>query len=65
MNVQYRKINLNGKNKNIIQHDLGKNWPYFIVGQMNTILNEIGHRVLNEQYNNKGFSFEIVKTDVT
>ena len=64
MNVQYRKINLNGKNKIIIQHDLGENWPYFIVGQMNTILNEIGHRVLNEQYNNKGFSFEIVKTEV-
>ena len=63
MNVQYREINVNGKNKIIIQHDLGKNWPYFIVGQMNAILNEIGHRVVNEEYNKQGFSFEITKTE--
>ena len=63
MNVQYREINVNGKNKIIIQHDLGKNWPYFIVGQMNAILNEIGHRVVNEEYNKQGFSFEIAKTE--
>jgi hypothetical protein len=64
MNVQYREINVNGKNKIIIQHDLGKNWPYFIVGQMNAILNEIGHRVVNDEYNKQGFSFEIAKTEV-
>jgi hypothetical protein len=63
MNVQYREIKVNGKNKIIIQHDLGKNWPYFIVGQMNTLLNEIGHRIVNEEYNKQGFSFEIVKTE--
>ena len=63
MNVQYREINVNGKNKIIIQHDLGKNWPYFIVGQMNGILNEIGYRVMNEEYNKQGFSFEVVKTE--
>jgi len=63
MNVQYREIKVNGKNKIIIQHDLGKNWPYFIVGQMNTLLNEIGHRIINEEYNKQGFSFEIVKTE--
>ena len=63
MNVQYREIEVNGKNKIIIQHDLGKNWPIFIIGQMNTILNEIGHRIINEEYNKQGFSFEIVKTE--
>ena len=63
MNVQYREMKVNGKNKIIIQHDLGKNWPYFVVGQMNTILNEIGHRIINEEYNEQGFSFEITKIE--
>jgi len=63
MSVQYREIKVNGKNKIIIQHDLGKNWPYFIVGQMNTLLNEVGYRITNEEYNKQGFSFEIVKTE--
>lgn len=63
MNVQYREMEVNGKNKIIIQHDLGKNWPFFIVGQMNAILNEIGHRIINDEYNKQGFSFEIVKTE--
>jgi hypothetical protein len=61
MNVQYREMQVNGKNKIIIQHDLGKNWPYFVVGQMNTILNEIGHMITKEEYNKQGFSFEIIK----
>ena len=62
-NVQYREIKVNGVRKFIIQHDLGENWPLLIVGQMNAILNEIGYRILNEEYNKLGFSFEIVKTD--
>ena len=63
MNIQYREMEVNGKNKIIIQHDLGRNWPFLIVGQMNTILNEIGYRILNEEYNKLGFSFEIAKVD--
>ena len=63
MNVQYRAMEINGKNKIIIQHDLGKNWPFFIVGQMNSILNEIGHRIINDEYNKQGFSFEIIKVE--
>jgi len=63
MNVQYREMDVHGTKKIIVQHDLGKNWPYFIVGQMNGILNEIGYRVLNEEYNKQGFSFEVVKTE--
>lgn len=62
-NVQYREMVVNGKKKIIIQHDLGKNWPFLIVGQMNSILNEVGYRTINEEYNKIGFSFEIVKTD--
>jgi RimJ/RimL family protein N-acetyltransferase len=61
MNVQFRLITLNNTIKIIIQHDLGKNWPFFIITQMNSILNEIGYRIINEDYNNQGFSFEIVK----
>ena len=63
MNVQYRQLDVNGKNKIIIQHDLGKNWPYYIVGQMNAILNEIGYRVIDDEYNKQGFSFEIIKIE--
>lgn len=60
-NVQYREMIVNGVKKIIIQHDLGKNWPFLIVGQMNAILNEIGYRIINEEYNKIGFSFEIVE----
>ena len=63
MNVQYREMQVNGKNKIIIQHDLGNNWPFFIVGQMNSILNEVGYRIENDEYNKQGFSFEIVKIE--
>ncbi len=61
MNVQYRAMDVNGKNKISIQHDLGKNWPHFIVVQMNSLLNENGYRITNDEYNKHGFSFEIVK----
>ena len=61
MNVQYRAMEINGKSKIIVQHDLGKNWPYFTIVQMNAILNENGYRIINDEYNKQGFSFEIVK----
>jgi hypothetical protein len=61
MNVQFRVIPTNNAIKIIIQHDLGKNWPFFIITQMNTILNEIEYRIINEDCNTQGFSFEIVK----
>ena len=63
MNVQYRELKVNGKHKIIIQHDLGENWPFFVVSQMNVILNEIGFRIMNEECNKQGFSFEIAKTE--
>jgi len=59
MNVQFRIIPLNNSTKIIVQHDLGKNWPFFIIVQMNSILNEIGYRIINEDHNKEGFSFEI------
>ena len=62
MNVQFRLIPINNTIKIIIQHDLGKNLPIFIITQMNSILNEIGYRVINDEYNTQGFSFEIVRT---
>ena len=63
MNVQFRLIPFEGKKKIIIQHDLGKNWPYLVVTQMNIILNEIGYRIINDEYNQSGFSFEIVAVE--
>lgn len=63
MNVQYREIQVNERNKIIILHDLGKNWPIFIICQMNSILNEIGYRIVDEECDKQGFSFEIVKTE--
>jgi hypothetical protein len=61
MNVQLRIIPINTSIKIIIQHDLGKNWPFFIIKQMNAVLNEIEYRIINEDSNSQGFSFEIVK----
>ena len=63
MNVQFREMKINGKNKIIIHHDLGKNWPVFIVSQMNEILNELDYRIMNQEFNDQGFSFEIVKIE--
>ena len=63
MNVQFRLLSSEGKSKIIIQHDLGTNWPYLIVTQMNTILNEVGYRIINDEYNKNGFSFEIVSVE--
>jgi len=63
MNVQFRIIPSDSKNKIIIQHDLGNNWPYLIVTQMNTILNDVGYRIINDEYNKSGFSFEIVSVE--
>ena len=65
MNIKFRVIPINGNDKIVIQHDLGKNWPYFIISQMNVILNQIGHRIVNDEYNGQGFSFEIVKAGET
>ncbi|MCV0392360.1 MAG: hypothetical protein K5790_03580 [Nitrosopumilus sp.] len=63
MNIQFRMIESDGSKKIIIQHDLGKNWPYLVVTQMNTVLNDVGHRIINDQYNKSGFSFEIVSVE--
>ena len=60
MNVRLRHISENGKDKIFIQHDLGTNWPYLIVAELNEVLNEIGYRIINDEYNKRGFSFEIV-----
>ena len=61
MNVQFRLIPVKNTMRIVIQHDLGKNWPFFLITQMNSILNEVGYRTINEDYNNQGFSFEIIK----
>ncbi len=63
MNVQFRILPSDDKSKIIIQHDLGKNWPYLIVTQMNTVLNDVGHRIVNDEYNKSAFSFEIVSVE--
>ena len=65
MNVKFRVIPINGNNKIVIHHDLGKNWPYFVITQMNSVLNEIGYRIVNDEHNNEGFSFEIQKVGDT
>ncbi len=63
MNVQFRILSFDDKSKIIIQHDLGKNWPHLIVTQMNTILNDVGYRIVNDEYNKSAFSFEIVSVE--
>jgi len=63
MNVQFRILPFDDKSKIIIQHDLGKNWPHLIVTQMNTILNDVGYRIVNDEYNKSAFSFEIVSVE--
>jgi hypothetical protein len=61
MNIQYREITVNSRNKIIVRHDLGKNWPFFILVQMNEVLNEVGYKIINDEYSKQGFTFEIIK----
>jgi len=63
MNIQSRRISQNGKEKIIVHHDLGKSWPYLVVSELNELLNEVGYRVINEEYNKQGFSFEIISVE--
>ncbi len=63
MNVKFRIHSTDSKTKIIIQHDLGKNWPYLIVTQMNTVLNDVGYRIITEEYNKNCVSFEIVAVE--
>jgi len=65
MNLQSRHISENGIEKIITRHDLGKNWPYMVITELNEVLNEIGYRVTNDQYYNQGFSFEIIPVEGT
>ena len=64
MKVQFKRISENGNEKIFIQHDLGKNWPHLIVSELNELLNEIGYRIINDEYNKRGFSFEIKSVEV-
>ena len=64
MKVQFRHISENGKDKIIIQHDLGKNWPHLVISELNELLNAIGYRITNDEYNKSGFSFEIIRVEV-
>jgi len=63
MNIQFRLLSSDSKTKIIIQHDLGNNWSYLIVTQMNTILNDVEYRIINDEYNKDCFSFEIVSVE--
>jgi len=63
MKVQFRQISKDGIEKIIIQHDLGKNWPHLVIAELNELLNELGYRVINDEYNKRGFSFEIISVE--
>jgi hypothetical protein len=63
MGTQFRHITNMGREKIIIQHDLGKNWHFLIITELNELLNELGYRIINEEYNDNSFSFEIISTD--
>jgi len=63
MKVQFKRVSENGSEMIFIQHDLGKNWPHLIVSELNELLNEIGYRIINDEYNKLGFSFEIISVE--
>ncbi len=64
MKVQFRLISENGKDRIIIQHDLGKNWPHLVISELNELLNTMGYKITNDEYNKSGFSFEIIRVEV-
>ncbi|MGQ0795527.1 MAG: hypothetical protein ACT4N5_05005 [Nitrosopumilaceae archaeon] len=61
IHVAYRLINRNDKLTLIVENNLGNNWPYYVVSTLNSILLEIGYKIVSAKYEKKSFSFEIIK----
>jgi len=61
INVLYKIGIKDDKLSFIVENKLGTNWPYYVVSIINSILLEIGYKIVNQKYDKKSFSFEITK----
>ncbi len=62
MNVKFKKFEEAQGTRYFVQHDLGKNWPYYLVYTVGPVLEEIGYRMKNKKFEKGLFSFIIEKS---
>ena len=62
MNVKFNKFKEAQGTRYVVQHDLGKNWPYYLVYIVGSVLEEIGYRITNKKFEKDLFTFIIKKS---
>ena len=62
MNVKFNKFKEAEGTRYVVQHDLGKNWPYYLVYTVGPVLEEIGYRMTNKKFEKDLFTFTVKKS---
>ncbi len=62
MNVKFNKFEEAQGTRYVVQHDLGKNWPYYLVYIVGSVLEEIGYRITNKKFEEGLFAFTVKKS---
>ncbi len=62
MNVKFKKFEEAQGTRYVVQHDLGKNWPYYLVYIVGSVLEEIGYRMTNKKFEKEFFTFTVEKS---
>jgi len=60
-NIQFRHITDGGKDKYIIQHDLGKKWSLLFITRLEALFSEFGYYLIKKNSEERNISFEIEK----
>ena len=62
MNVKFNKFKEVQGTRYFVQHDLGKNWPYYLVHTVGPVLEEVGYRMTDKKFEEGLFSFTVEKS---
>jgi hypothetical protein len=57
--IPFRHIKKDGIDRYVVQHGLGKKWSIYIGAVVNSLLNEIEYKVVNQKINEQSISFDI------
>ena len=59
--IPFRHIKNHKTDRYVVQHGLGKKWSIYITAVVNSLLNEIEYKVVNQTSHEQSVSFDIVK----
>ena len=59
--IPFRHIKSDKTDRYVVQHGLGKKWSIYITAVVNSLLNEIDYKVINQKSHEQSVSFDIVK----